>query len=502
MTVKNETSDYSDDSSESECSDKALSKVSETSSKKSYKPSKKSNNIDKSWIDELSESDYEDIEETILERIHYTMESNIVTMASPNFSKNIITSVSETLFDEWCDANICQNTDDDYEDLVSLIDTMFLKYIDEYAIIPPRQSTISQKIDTFQSISYKDEISKKIEYLQNIPQPTQRTREWYESRHNMITASNISKALGSDAQKNSLIYEKCKPLVYDANNNMVTGNYINTENSMHWGVKYEPVTAMIYQAMFCTEIADFGCIVHRKYPFIGASPDGIVVNRQHDRYGHMLEIKNIVNREITGIPKEEYWVQMQVQMETCDLDYCDFVETRIKEFENEYDFYQDSIHEYKGVILYFVKKILVTNQTESVRAMNHHIDNTPHYVYMPLDAPCSEVDVQLWIQEMRNEHREQYVLHRTHYWYLDEISCILVQRNRAWFEAAVPVFTEVWKTIEKERISGYEHRVAKKRQIQISHASDGSNIQFIQNMPTNGNTLCLIKLDQHGNIAT
>jgi hypothetical protein len=47
----------------------------------------------------------------------------------------------------------------------------------------------------------------------------------------------------------------------------------------------------------------------------------------------MLEIKNISNRIIDGIPKEEYWVQMQIQMETCDLDECDFVETRFKELK-------------------------------------------------------------------------------------------------------------------------------------------------------------------------
>ena len=45
----------------------------------------------------------------------------------------------------------------------------------------------------------------------------------------------------------------------------------------------------------------------------------------------MLEIKNIVNREINGIPKKEYWIQMQLQMEVCDLGECDFLETRFKE---------------------------------------------------------------------------------------------------------------------------------------------------------------------------
>jgi hypothetical protein len=43
----------------------------------------------------------------------------------------------------------------------------------------------------------------------------------------------------------------------------------------------------------------------------------------------MLEIKNVVSREITGIPKPEYYVQMQLQMEVCDLEECDFLETKL-----------------------------------------------------------------------------------------------------------------------------------------------------------------------------
>ena len=52
----------------------------------------------------------------------------------------------------------------------------------------------------------------------------------------------------------------------------------------------------------------------------------------------MVEIKNIVNREITGRPKEEYWIQTQIQMEVCDLDECDFVETRFKEYDSKEDY--------------------------------------------------------------------------------------------------------------------------------------------------------------------
>ena len=55
----------------------------------------------------------------------------------------------------------------------------------------------------------------------------------------------------------------------------------------------------------------------------------------------MLEIKNPTSREITGIPKEDYWIQMQLQMETCNLNECDFLETVFKEYETEEEFMAD-----------------------------------------------------------------------------------------------------------------------------------------------------------------
>jgi hypothetical protein len=86
-----------------------------------------------------------------------------------------------------------------------------------------------------------------------------------------------------------------------------------------------------------------------KYDYIAASPDGINVDSNNERYGRMVEIKNIYNREIDGIPTDNYWIQMQFQMEVCDLDECDFFETRMKEYSEE-EFYADTTSKYKGVV--------------------------------------------------------------------------------------------------------------------------------------------------------
>ena len=53
----------------------------------------------------------------------------------------------------------------------------------------------------------KGQVGRQIEYLRNLPQPEQRTNEWYLYRHNLLTASN-AEGLSSQSHKNSLIYEK------------------------------------------------------------------------------------------------------------------------------------------------------------------------------------------------------------------------------------------------------------------------------------------------------
>ena len=47
---------------------------------------------------------------------------------------------------------------------------------------------------------------------------------------------------------------------------------------------------------------------------------------------------------------------------------------------------------------------------------------------------------------------------------MQDVSCVLVPRNREWFAAALPCFRNVWKIIERERVNGYAHRAPKTRQ--------------------------------------
>jgi len=196
----------------------------------------------------------------------------------------------------------------------------------------------------------------------------------------------------------------------------------------------------------------------------------------------MLEIKNIVNREITGIPKEDYWIQTQIQMETCDLDNCDFVETRIKEYEKEDEFYANTTNsDYRGIVLYFIKNDFSQNAE-------------PIYHYMPLNVPLDRENITKWIDaDIELARQDELVLFNTIYWYLDEFSCVLIERNRSWFSSAIVKFKEVWDIIEKEKVDGYEHRSPKKKVNKLGASNVDTRVHTIPRQTK----ICLVKLDSN-----
>lgn len=396
-----------------------------------------------------------ELESEILKEIDEYVQYNLLGYSSPTFHEDLIDYVLDSTYDAAVQCNIMEESERNYQRLQELVSTMVDHYFHAMNIHVVRSYPKDTPLNTLTKTQPIEKVRTHIAHLKSLPQPPQRTPEWYAHRHNLITASNIYKALGSDALYNSLVCEKCKPLVHSDSVSTEIPVYVNTQSSLHWGNKYEQVSVMVYESMFPGTTVDsaFGCIVHPQYPFLGASPDGIVISGP--REGHMVEIKNRVSKDITGIPSLAYWTQTQVQMEVCELEYCDLFETSFKEFVDEAAFYENAgLHEYRGVIVYFVSR----KET-----------GIPRYEYMdPIKGTDKGTDqermaVNAWIQERRNEAGKDFIQVEVQYWYLNEVSCVVIPRNRAWFQAALPRFQDIWATIERERVSGYDHRLPKKR---------------------------------------
>jgi putative phage-type endonuclease len=435
-----------------------MTEVEERQENETQESEKQEEEIDEIELGDESDSE-EDETDFILEVCEEYLQKNAIHMSSPDFYDQMVEHVQ-----------ICCFLEDE-----SLVKEYVLQAYQIFQI--PIRHHHNTNCDSIY-VKPKECTEQILQTLKDIPQPKQRTEEWYAYRHERFSASNVYKLFGSPAEYNSLIYEKCKP--YDTYGG--DGGASNANNPRNWGVKYEPVSVQIYEHIFQTRVkSDYGCIPHPEHSFIAASPDGIVINPNSPRYGHMLEIKNIYNREIDGIPFEKYWVQMQIQLETCNLDYCDFLETRFKEYTSSQEFY-DSVEDYKGVILYFLPK-----------------DKTgvAFFKYMPLYISVdSEWSVNRWISDQQEEN-PTYFLYETVYWYLDEISCVLVERNQHWFESALPIMKTAWDTVEKERTEGYSHRAPVKRPAKKSVVDESKHCNM---MMTLQNSVFLVKLDANGDM--
>lgn len=438
----------------------------------------------------ISEEDEMDLFESACLLIDELVKKNPMAYIQPNFHQSIVDEVFEMLiqpFDENAsiltmeDIDAFMSGDYSYEEKIIEVEQFVLTTIEQamnmfYKHIAPIRAHKKTFIRT--TLPNLEKLEKQIDYLKSVPQPEQRTDEWYAFRYKYLTASNIWKTFISQSTKNQLIYEKCKPLSTN-NTTESSSSSVNTDSPMHWGHKYEPVSVALYERKYNTTVSEYGCIPHKSISFLAASPDGINTNKSSGRYGRMLEVKNIVNREINGNPKMEYWIQMQLQLEVCDLKECDFLETRFIEYENEEEFLEDSYSRHnadanaiaikspflskdyknKGIIMYFMK------------------DGQPIYEYYTPPKSSTIEEYQVWEEEMMKKN-EMIMWVKNIYWKLDQLSCVLVMRNKFWFESAKPELYAIWQTIEKERIEGYEHRSPTRRVSSTNNKNSASSKKY------------------------
>ena len=102
--------------------------------------------------------------------------------------------------------------------------------------------------------------------------------------------------------------------------------------------------------------------------------------------------------------------------------------------------------EFKGVIMYFS-----TNT------------GTPFYLYKPIEITGYN-EIEKWEEEMMDKYQSKDMTWiKNHYWKLEKISCVLILRNKKWFQDNIEQLGKVWDIILKERETGYEHRAPNKR---------------------------------------
>lgn len=163
------------------------------------------------------------------------------------------------------------------------------------------------------------------------PQTAQHSADWYSQRRNRLTASEFSQIL--DGRRGALLRQKVAPVVAATDRPFASPVGIaqpdGDMNATTWGHRFESVVRDIYEQELAGPGAvndSLGRFTHQLIPWISASPDGIVT--KGPLAGRLLEIKAPKSRQPGDFVPPEYYIQMQVQMEVCDVDVVDFVEAQ------------------------------------------------------------------------------------------------------------------------------------------------------------------------------
>ena len=230
---------------------------------------------------------------------------------------------------------------------------------------------------------------------------------------------------------------------------------------MQWGVKYEPVATQYYEYLNSVKIIEFGLIPHPQLSVFGASPDGICdIGSPNGYEGRMLEIKCPPKRKFTHEVPRHYWMQMQGQLEVCDLEECDFFQVKLEEYNNVNEYESDCLFENglqhgktkdgfpKGLVIAYI------NKNESKTSIN--------YVYSPWGASLNYV--LTWRNSFVNELGDDYKIYRD--WWLSVVPNII----KFWDE--VVHYRKVGNEDVQKRINGRKRKPKFKKVLTIPTLSD------------------------------
>tara|TARA_B110000967_G_scaffold970_1_gene1015 strand:+ start:1625 stop:2836 length:1212 start_codon:yes stop_codon:yes gene_type:complete len=286
--------------------------------------------------------------------------------------------------------------------------------------------------------SKRDHLYNKMIELKQLKLPEQRSEEWYKIRENLLTASSLADALGKGH------FQTRDGLLLAKTSEQKDTFSKASRDIMQWGVKYEEVATMFYEHLNNLKIVEFGLIPHPKLSVFGASPDGITdIDSPSGLVGRMLEIKCPPKREFTKEVPKHYWMQMQGQLEVCDLEECDFLQVKLEEYNDQSDYESDVNDDLKNG---FTKDNLPKGLV-----LEYYNDEGIEYEFSPWLASLDDIlDWKNKTIKIRGNHTVEK------WWKITRYECTLVRRDKEWWSSIVPDIIKFWSEVVHYREVGNE----------------------------------------------
>lgn len=166
-----------------------------------------------------------------------------------------------------------------------------------------------------------------------------------------------------------------------------------------------------------------------------------------------------------GICPAYYWVQVQLQLQCCELNECDFWQCTITEYSDKNDFIADTDNTHpwlslqtkreKGAVIQLIPRKQFNNKTMDY---NKRIYNFAEFIHQPrLDMTPCEIDhwISDTIQNISQTHCDKdgnaendLLFERVLYWKLDNSRNITIPRDDKWFADNLPKFKQAWNYVK------------------------------------------------------
>ena len=379
--------------------------------------------------------------------------------------------------------DLCKKFDYNYDIITEICNRIFVRKYELCDNLSFDNGSNAFRKEKFHAIEIPKEYKKAEEhfnYLYNLPQPEQRSKEWYEYRNKRITASDTATAIDQNPYESieGFYLKKCDP------------NFPFRDNAtVFHGRKYEPIATMIYEHIYNTKVFEFGALPSKDYPYLGASPDGIcsiytLDNKFSTRLEIGLEIKCPVTRiiyikgKIAGeICPYYYYCQIQQQLLCCELKYCDFWQCKLIEYKNKREYlidekFGDNTEGTDGTITTInnkLKKGLFLELYPRNFKPEFEDDNPEwksKYIYPNrLDMTTEQYDS--WALQMLDELKDNslhkdYYFHRIVYWKLDHSHNVTIERDEKFLKANIPILKNTF-----EKMMYYRANLDKLPELQV-----------------------------------
>lgn len=159
----------------------------------------------------------------------------------------------------------------------------------------------------------------------------QHTSEWMQARTGVVTASRMADAIAklSRASKNgakgdyaAAHWKYVSELAWERITGVCAEHYVT--KPMEIGAQYEGEARIEYWMRYGTEVEQTGFVLHPRFDFLGASPDGLVGADGGLEIKVPLFSTHTAYLESGEVPEEYQW-QMYTNMLCCGRQWWDFV---------------------------------------------------------------------------------------------------------------------------------------------------------------------------------